>query len=64
MDAKTALTGFLGEPIPRPDLVNLLAQAGLELWQAPEGFWSIRVKRAALPAPVLRLQRRPARRPK
>jgi hypothetical protein len=44
MDAKTVLTGFSGEPISRPDLVNLLAEAGLELWQAPEGFWAVRLK--------------------
>ena len=48
MEAKTVLTGFLGKPISRPDLVDLLAQAGLELWQAPEGFWTVRVKQAVL----------------
>ena len=63
MDAKTVLTGFLGEPVSRPDLVDLLAQAGLELWQAPEGFWAVRLKQAAVTAPVLRL-RRPGRRTK
>ena len=50
MEAKTVLTGFLGEPISRPDLVSLLAEAGLELWQAPEGFWTVRIKQAT---PVL-----------
>jgi hypothetical protein len=45
--AKTVLTGFLGEPISRPDLVTLLAEVGLELWQAPEGFWTVRLKPAA-----------------
>jgi hypothetical protein len=64
MDAKTVLTGFLGEPIFRPALVDLLAEAGLELWQAPEGFWAVRLKRAAVLAPVVRLRRRPARRTK
>ena len=64
MDAKTVLTGFLGEPISRPDLVDLLAEAGLELWQAPEGFWAVRLKRAAVLAPVVRLRRRPGRRTK
>jgi hypothetical protein len=42
--AKTVLTGFLGQPISRPDLVKHLAEAGLELWQAPEGFWAVRLK--------------------
>jgi hypothetical protein len=64
VDAKTVLTGFLDEPISRPDLVDLLAEAGLELWQAPEGFWAVRLKRVAVLAPVVRLRRRPARRTK
>ncbi len=51
MDAKTVLTGFLGQPVSRPDLANLLAEAGLELWQAPEGFWAVRLKQA--PAPLV-----------
>jgi hypothetical protein len=25
-------------------LARLLDEAGLELWQAPEGFWAIRIK--------------------
>jgi hypothetical protein len=64
MDAKTVLTGFLGEPISRPDLVDLLAEAGLELWQAPEGFWAVRLKQASADTSVsrLRLRRPPARR--
>jgi hypothetical protein len=64
LDAKSLLTGFLGEPISRPDLVDLLAEAGLELWQAPEGFWAVRLKRATVPAPVLRLRQRSLRRTK
>ncbi len=64
MDAKTVLTGFLGEPISRPALVSMLAAAGLELWQAPEGFWAIRVKRAAVLAPVVGLRRGSLRRTK
>ena len=28
---------------------ELLAQAGLEIWQAPEGFWAVRLKQAAVP---------------
>jgi hypothetical protein len=62
MDAKTVLTGFLGEPISRPDLVNLLAEAGLELWQAPEGFWAVKLKSATVQPPVARQQHRPLRR--
>lgn len=50
MDTKTVLTGFLGEPISRPELVAVLDEVGLELWQAPEGFWAIRAKRATSPA--------------
>jgi hypothetical protein len=60
MNAKTVLTGFLGQPISRPDLVTLLAEAGLELWQAPEGFWTVRLKPvAAVPAKPPRRLRRP-----
>jgi hypothetical protein len=62
VDAKTVLTGFLGEPISRPDLVDLLAEAGLELWQSPEGFWAVRLKSAPVPAPGIRPGRRPLRR--
>ena len=50
--AKTVLTGFLGEPVSQPDLVGMLAEVGLELWQAPEGFWAIRLKQAAALAPA------------
>jgi hypothetical protein len=57
VDTKTVLTGFLGEPIFQPELVALLAEAGLELWQAPEGFWAIRAKRAD-PTPPARPPRR------
>lgn len=60
MDTKTVLTGFLGEPISRLELVTLLAQAGLELWQAPEGFWAVRLKPATamVPARTPRRERR------
>jgi hypothetical protein len=64
MEAKKVLTDFFRGSHFRPDLVNLLAEAGLELWQAPEGFWAVRLKRAAVLAPVVRLRRRPARRTK
>jgi hypothetical protein len=58
VDAKTVLTGFLAEPISQPELVHLLAEAGLELWQAPEGFWAIRVKPMAVPTPPAQPARR------
>ena len=59
-ETKKALTGFLAEPISRPELVALLAEAGLELWQAPEGFWTVRLKQAAsMPAKPPRRPRRP-----
>lgn len=58
VDAKTVLTGFLGEPISRPDLVDLLAEAGLELWHAPEGFWAVRLKPDMVPSPAARPRRR------
>jgi hypothetical protein len=57
MDAKTVLTGFLAEPSFRPEIVRQLDEAGLELWQAPEGFWAIRAKRAD-PTPAARATRR------
>jgi hypothetical protein len=60
MEANKVLTDFFSGPTPRPELANLLAQAGLELWQAPEGYWAIRLKQAAMPAmtkPTRRLRR-------
>ena len=62
MDAKTVLTGFLEEPLSRPELMHLLAEAGLELWQAPEGFWAVRLKPVLAPPPLARPRRRPSRR--
>ena len=62
MNAKTDLTGFLGEPLSRPELMHLLAEAGLELWQAPEGFWAVRLKPAAMPPHPDRPRYRPPRR--
>lgn len=63
MDPKKLLTAFPQNGVARPDLVELLDRAGLELWQAPEGFWAIRLKPAALPPPAPAApRRRPARR--
>jgi hypothetical protein len=50
MDPKKDLTDFSGQPDPGCNVVEMLADAGLELWQAPEGFWAIRVKRVSTPA--------------
>jgi hypothetical protein len=38
---------------------ELLADAGLELWQAPEGFWTVRLKQT--PAVLAKPARRPRR---
>jgi len=40
------------------ELAANLSAAGLELWQAPEGFWAIRVK----PAVMATQSTRPAKR--
>jgi hypothetical protein len=58
MDAKTVLTGFFAEPSSRPEVVRQLDEVGLELWQAPEGFWAIRVKPMAVPTPPAQPARR------
>jgi hypothetical protein len=63
MRATKLLTGLSPKSASLPDLARTLAEAGLELWQAPEGFWAVRLKQAAVAAPVMRL-RRPARRTK
>lgn len=44
MDVKKVLTGFPPRAPAASELGQALADAGLELWQAPEGFWAIRVK--------------------
>ena len=62
MDAETDLTGFFEKPLSRPELMRQLAEAGLELWQAPEGFWAVRLKSAPVPSPGIRPGRRPLRR--
>ena len=62
MEAKKVLTDFFRGSFSRPDLVDLLAEAGLELWQAPEGFWAVRLKSAPVPAPGIRPGRRHSRR--
>lgn len=41
------LTGSTHEPVLAA-LVQLLDDAGLELWQAPEGFWAIRARPAVV----------------
>jgi len=63
MGATKLLTGLPSKPSSFPGLTRTLAEAGLELWQAPEGFWAVRLKPAVV-APVVQLRRRPARRTK
>ena len=43
--------------MPTESARELLAQAGLELWQAPEGFWAIRLKDAAVLVPAKPIRR-------
>jgi len=62
MDERKPLTRFLTNPASGPDLTTLLDRAGLELWQAPEGFWAIRLKAPAAPDPSSAEARRPFRR--
>ena len=52
MNSKKDLTDFPGHPNPAWNVVEMLNQAGLELWQSPEGFWAIRVKRGVVASPV------------
>jgi len=59
-EPRKLLTGFFEKPLSRPELMHQLAEAGLELWHAPEGFWAVRLK----PAPVFRPGRRSLRRTK
>ena len=51
MDAKKHLTSFEETDESEPDVASLLNDAGLELWQAPEGFWTIRLKQPAPQSP-------------
>lgn len=50
MDPKKDLTASRTENDSPRSIATMLDDAGLELWQAPEGFWAIRVKPAATPA--------------
>jgi hypothetical protein len=45
----------------RANVAELLAEAGLELWQAPEGFMAVRLKQVA-PIEVARTRIRRTRR--
>lgn len=62
MEARKLLTGLPSKSSSLPGLARILAEAGLELWQSPEGFWAIRLKPAAVPPPVARQRHRPLRR--
>jgi hypothetical protein len=46
------LWALSAKPLSRPEILHQLAEAGLELRQAPEGFCAIRLKQAAVPAPA------------
>lgn len=58
MSAKRSLTDFSRNAETLPELTSALEEVGLELWQAPEGFWAIRVKPAARPLRPRRARRR------
>ena len=58
MSARRVLTGFSADAETLPELTSALEGVGLELWQAPEGFWAIRVKPAAPPLRPRRARRR------
>ncbi len=51
---KRGLTDFPVVSVSRPELVAMLLEAGLELWQSPEGFWAVRLKPITAPQPVVR----------
>ena len=57
VDPNSILTG--NEPEPLEGRISaLLDEVGLELWQAPEGFWAIRAKRTAVPTVPARSAKR------
>ena len=58
MSGRKPLTGFSVDPQSLPELTSALEDVGLELWQAPEGFWAIRVKPASPPMRPRRARRR------
>lgn len=62
MSAKRLLTGFSVAAESLPELTSALEEVGLELWQAPEGFWAIRVKPASPPKRPRRARRRESER--
>jgi len=62
MDSKRGLTAFAAGSEPAAEVKMLLEEAGLELWQAPEGFWAIRVKPSVAPSAASSAKRR--RRPR
>jgi hypothetical protein len=52
MGARNLLTGLSPKSSSLPDLARMLAEVGLELWQAPEGFWTVRLKQTPLLVPA------------
>lgn len=57
MNTKKVLTGSEPGDESGHEIRRQLDEAGLELWQAPEGFWAIRLK-VATPRPAHRAGRR------
>jgi hypothetical protein len=61
-DLILGLTAIRETAICRPErMASLLSEAGLELWQAPEGFWAIRLRRPPKPVPTTRPESRTQR---
>jgi hypothetical protein len=57
IDPNSLLTGNESEPL-EGRILALLDEVGLELWQAPEGFWAIRAKGGVMPSPPNRSSRK------
>jgi len=57
IDPNSILTGNEPEPL-EGRILALLDEVGLELWQAPEGFWAIRTKRAPKARPPVHCTRK------
>lgn len=58
LDSRSAEAREAGPEPPHEQIERRLAEAGLELWQAPQGFWAIRLKemaKAAVGGPQPRL---------
>ncbi len=56
-DPNSSLTGGEAETL-EGRILALLDEAGLELWQAPQGFWAIRAKGTVATAQPVRATRK------